>query len=72
MRIKKSTVGLGSSVVIILAALAAIFMTDAPYLRGFWEGLLIGFLLTLFFGVLTISLNRLSRRERAETRAQAS
>ena len=72
MRIKKSTVGLGSSVVIILAALAAIFMTDAPYLRGFWEGLLIGFLLTLFFGVLTISLNRFSRRGDARTSARAS
>ena len=72
MRMNKSTVGLGATIVIILAALAAIFMTDAPYLRGFWEGLLIGFLLTLFFGVLTVSLNRFTRRERVETRARAS
>ena len=71
MSMSKSTVGFGASIAIILAALAAIFMTDAPYLRGFWEGLLIGFLLTLFFGVLTISLNRLSRRGSVRTGAQA-
>ncbi len=65
MRMSKSTLGFGAAVVIILAALAAIFMTDAPYLRGFWEGLLIGFLLTLFFGVLTVSLNRMGRRQSA-------
>ena len=71
MSMSKSTVGFGVAVAIILAALVAIFMTDAPYLRGFWEGLLIGFLLTMFFGVLAISLNHLSRRGGAQTRAQA-
>ena len=71
MRMRKSTIGYGVSIAIILAALAAIFMTDAPYLRGFWEGLLIGFLLTLFFGVITVSLNRFSRRGSVQARAQA-
>ena len=71
MRMSKTTVGYGVSIAIILAALAAIFMTDAPYLRGFWEGLLIGFLVTLFFGVITVSLNRLSRRGSVQARAQA-
>ena len=70
MRMSKSTVGFGASIAIILAALAAIFMADAPYIRGFWEGLLIGFLLTLFFGVLTISLNRMGRRQSATAQSR--
>ena len=72
MNLSKSTLAVGASIVIILAALAAIFMTDAPYLRGFWEGLLIGFLVTLFFGVLTVGLNRMGRRQSRTLRAQAS
>ncbi len=71
MSISKSTVGAGIAAVIILAALATIFLTEAPYLRGFWEGLLIGFLLTLFFGVLTVSLNRMGRRQGRTLRTQA-
>ena len=71
MRMRKSTIGYGAFIAIVLLALAAIFMTNAPYLRGFWEGLLIGFLLTLFFGILIVSLNRFMRRERVSTRTQA-